>query len=84
MVLNQIMKTVTEYNKSTFESTFKTLIIVESYIEKNVLISLNGDNHISDLQNTIGGPVLKQYKDNRNELKKSIDRGYSLMTSFFK
>ena len=83
MVSNQMMKTVVEFNKSTFESAFKTLAILEGYTEKNVSGSLNSDCLISDNQKTIWEPLVKQCKDNRNELKKSIDRGYDLMISFF-
>ena len=84
MPSNEILKTVIEYNKAAFDCACKSLVIFEGYTEKIAENLLGQNDHLPGNQIDAWGSISKQYKSNRNEMIKSVEKNFDQMKSLFK
>lgn len=79
----QIAKQMIEFNKSSFDNTFTTMVLVQEQTEKMVNSFLAQANWLPEEARKILDEWLASYKKGREDFKKTMDESFQKVEAYF-
>lgn len=83
MEQEKIMKQIVGFYKTTFDSSFNAMAILQEQTEKMVQTAMNQSPWIPEEGRKIVGEWMKTYRQGREDFRSAVDESYGKVEKFF-
>ena len=79
----QILRQMIEFNKTTFDNSFKTMVMLQEQTERMVNTIMAQTTWLPEEGKKVLNEWVKAYKKGRDDFKKLVDESYKNVEDFF-
>jgi len=83
MERNEMIKQMLDFNKATFDNTFRAITMLQDQMEQFASTMLKQTTGVSDEGTRVIDEWIKAYKKGRDDYKKFIDDNFKKVEDFF-